>query len=358
MVDGGSLNETRPLLVSGDGDLIDDVLRLAAANGVDVHLAMDAEGARGRWQAAPLVLIGADLAAAMAAAGMGRRRDVVLVTRQPIPEDWQRAVALGAEHVVALPEAERWLIDRLADSTEGTARDGGVLAVMGCGGGAGASTFAATLALAAAARSMRVLLIDADPLAGGLDVLLGLEETPGIRWADLADARGRLGAPALDQALPQVSGVSVLSWGRDGTSSVPAEVVGSVLDAGVRGYDLVIIDVPRSLGPVTELVLARSGRTLLVSVNHVRATAAAARLAGELESRCASLGLVLRSAPKGVSDDAVLAALALPVVARLPYSVGLAARSDEGERPSLRDGYGRACAAALPLVSPIPGRAA
>ncbi len=299
MVATGALNGARPLLVSADGDLIDDVLRLAAANGVDVHLATDAEGARSRWQAAPLVMIGSDLAAPMAGVGLGRRRDVVLVTREPVPEDWQRAVALGAEHVVALPDGERWLIDRLADSTEGTARDGSVLAVMGCGGGAGASTFAATLALAAASASLRVLLVDADPLGGGLDVLLGIEEAPGIRWGDLADARGRLGAPALDQALPQVSGVSVLSWGRDGTSTVPADVVGSVVDAGVRGYDLVVVDAPRSLGPMTELVLARADRTLLVSVNHVRATSAAARLAGELELPVHVSGVGAPDRPQG-----------------------------------------------------------
>jgi secretion/DNA translocation related CpaE-like protein len=344
--------------VSADGDLIDDVLRLAAANGVDVHLATEPEAARGRWQAAALVMIGADLAAAMSGAGLGRRRDVVLVTREPAPVDWQRAVALGAEHVVAVPEAERWLIDRLADSTEGMARDGSVLAVMGCGGGVGASTFAATLALAGAHESLRVLLIDADPLGGGLDVLLGIEEAPGIRWADLAEARGRLGAPALDQALPQVSGVSVLSWGREGTSSVPADVLGSVMDAGVRGYDVVVVDTPRSLGPMSELVLARADRTLLVTANHVRATSAAARLAAELDSRCASVELVLRTDPKGVHEDAVLDALQLPVVARVPLSGGLAARADEGDRPSLRDGYGRACASALALVVQKPGRAA
>jgi hypothetical protein len=68
--------------------------------------------------------------------------------------------------------------------------------------------------------------------------------------------------------------------------------------------------------------------------------------------------LVLRTDPKGVHEDAVLDALQLPVVARVPFSGGLAARADEGDRPSLRDGYGRACASALALVVQKPGRAA
>ena len=89
------MNGTRPLLVSGDPDLIDEILRLAAANGVEVHLATDAEAARSHWVLAPMVLVGADVAARAAAAQLPRRRDVVLVGRTPTPEDWQRAVAWG-----------------------------------------------------------------------------------------------------------------------------------------------------------------------------------------------------------------------------------------------------------------------
>jgi secretion/DNA translocation related CpaE-like protein len=349
---------SRPLLVSGDADLIDDVLRLAAANGVEVHLATDAEGARSRWALAPLVIVGADVAASLAGTSMGRRRDVVLVAREPSADDWQRAVALGAEHVICLPEAERWLIDRLADSGEGAPRDGRVVAILGCGGGAGASTFAATLALAGGARGLRVLLVDADPLGGGLDVLVGIEDRGGIRWADLVETRGRLGAPSLDQALPHVNGVAVLSWGRDGPVAIDPDVMSAVLDAGVRGYDLVVVDAPRHLGATTEVAVSRSDETLLVGVNRVRATAAAARLARVLEGRCTSLGLVLRTDPKGVHDESVLSVLELPMVARLPHSPGLPARADSGEPPSLRDAYGRACVAALRSMAASLGRAA
>ena len=252
------MNGTRPLLVSTDADLIDDVLRLAAANGVEVHLATETDAARSRWQLAPLVLVGADAAAALAGAGMGRRRDVVLVSRAPSPDDWQWAVAIGAEHVVSIPDGERWLIDRLADCGEGAPRDGSVVAVIAGSGGAGASTLAATLALGAAARSQRVLLVDGDCLGGGLDVLMGIEEAPGVRWSDLLEARGRLGAAALDQALPHVSGVTVLSWGRAGPTALPVDVVAAVLDAGVRGYDLVIADVARHLDAAGELLLSRA----------------------------------------------------------------------------------------------------
>lgn len=352
------MNRARPLLVSNDSDLIDDILRLAAANGVEVHLATDAEGARSRWALAPLVMVGSDLAAGVAALRPIRRRDVVLVTRQPQSEDWQRAVALGAEHVVALPDAERWLIDRLADTSEGAGRNGTVVAVMSAGAGAGASTFAATLSLAAAMRSVRVLLIDGDPLGGGLDVLLGIEDADGIRWSDLADTRGRLSALTLDQALPHVGGVAVLSWGREGPDAVTPEAMSAVLDAGERGYDLVVVDLPRHVDEAADVACGRSRETLVVALNRVRATAAAARLGAALESRCASIGIVVRNDPKGVSDDAMLAALHLPIVGQLPQAHELAVRADEGEPPSLRDAYGKACAAVLQAVMAPHGQSA
>jgi secretion/DNA translocation related CpaE-like protein len=305
-----------------------------------------------------MVLVGADAGGGVAAAGLPRRRDVVLVGHAPTPADWQSAVSLGAEHVVCLPDAERWLIDRLADSGEGTPRGGAVIAVVGAGGGAGASTFAATLALAAASWSLRVLLVDADPISGGLDVLLGIEDLPGVRWADLSDTRGRLSAVSLDQALPHIGGVAVLSSGRGGASAITPEALAAVLDAGERGFDLVVVDVPRQLHAAGELVLARAAEALLVVQNRVRSAAAAARLLTVVEPRCASLGIVLRTDARGVSDEAVRSALSAPILARIPQVPALVARADEGEPPSLRDSYGKACLAALRSMATTLARAA
>ena len=348
----------RPLLVSNDADLIDDVLRLSAANGVEVHLAADADAARSRWTLAPLVVVGEDALGPVAQARLTRRRDVVLITREPSTATWQRAVEIGAEHVVALPEAERWLIDRLADSGEGPTRAGRVVGITGCGGGAGASTFAATLAVVAAARSLRVLLVDADPLGGGIDVLLGLEDVAGVRWADVADTRGRLGVEALAAAVPVTQGVHVLSWGRTGPLAAGAASMSAVIDAGVRGYDLVVVDLPRCPDPAADVVLGRADETLLVMTNRVRAAAAALRVIDVLQGRSALPSLVVRSAPGGVTDDAVLADLGRPVVGRLPFSRAVSARAEEGEPPVARDAYGRACAEVLPAIVEARGSAA
>ncbi len=342
----------RPLLVSSDSDLIDDVVRLAAANAVEVHLATDAPAARGSWQHAPLVLVGADAAMSLAGSGLGRRREVVLVCRAPTADDWKHAVVVGAEHVVSLPEGERWLIDRLADSGEAAPRNGPLVAVVGAGGGAGASTFAATAATVAAQRAGRVLLIDADRFGGGLDVALGLESEGGVRWPDLAEARGRLGADALADALPRAGAVHVLAWGRDVAAPVPADVVAAVLDAAIRGFDLVVVDAPRQVDPLVELMLTRADRTVVVAAAHVRSAAAAAALTHTLGGMCARLDLVVRAAPRGVRAEAVADALGLSLAARLPFARRLAHGSGEAGLPIVRDAYGRACQRAVRALVP------
>jgi secretion/DNA translocation related CpaE-like protein len=212
------------------------------------------------------------------------------------------------------------------------------------------------VALAGAARSQRVLLVDADPFGGGLDVLLGIEDAAGIRWPDLAGSRGRLSAQSLVQALPHASGVSVLAGEIESHALLP-ETVSAVLDAGERGFDLVVVDLPREFTPATETVLARADRTLLVVAPRVRATAAAARLIDALRTRTSSLALVLRDDRRALSEESVLAALPVELAGRLPHHPGLAGRADEGEPPALRDRYGRACFGLLSALQ-APTRAA
>jgi hypothetical protein len=47
-----------PLVLTGDPDLLDDLLRLAAAGGSEVDVAPDPAAARPRYSVAPLVVIG------------------------------------------------------------------------------------------------------------------------------------------------------------------------------------------------------------------------------------------------------------------------------------------------------------
>lgn len=336
------MQASRPLLVTAESQLVDDVLRLAAAAAVDVHLATDPESARARWALSPLVMVGADVAAALMRARLPRRPDVVLIAGEPSTSDWQSAVGLGAEHVVTLPDAERWLIDRLTDCAEGRSRGGALVAVMGCGGGAGASTLAAALCLAGAGQGMQAILVDGDPLGGGLDLLLGIEGANGARWSDLTDSRGRISAVTLKQNLPHLGTVGVLSWGRAGAPALGTEALAAVLDAAERAADLVVVDLPRVVDPMTDLVLARARETILACSAHVRTVAAASRVAAEVASRCVSVRVALRTDRRGLDADAVAEALHGLAVHDVPQWDVLARRADAGEPPVITGAYGRA----------------
>jgi hypothetical protein len=62
------------------------------------------------WEAAPLIIIDNACANAVGLHDLPRRAHVVLVgTNEKDPAIWQRAVAVGAEHVVVLPDGQDWL---------------------------------------------------------------------------------------------------------------------------------------------------------------------------------------------------------------------------------------------------------
>ena len=146
-----------------------------------------------------------------------RRGGVVLVGQaEPGPADFQAAIAIGAQQVITLPAQDGELVAELSDAAEAALQDGPrgeVVAVIAGRGGAGASVFATALAQTAS-EAREALLIDADPWSGGIDLVLGIEADPGLRWPDLTLQGGRLNYAALREALPRHRGVSVLSGGR------------------------------------------------------------------------------------------------------------------------------------------------
>ena len=83
----------RPLLVTADAELLDDVLRLSAAAGVAVEVAADLVSARASWVHAPIVLVGDDVSVGLARHPMRRRTDVVVVSRDLDDASiWERAM--------------------------------------------------------------------------------------------------------------------------------------------------------------------------------------------------------------------------------------------------------------------------
>ncbi|MEE1930272.1 septum site-determining protein Ssd [Streptomyces sp. TRM 70351] len=332
-------SRVEPILVlTEDADLLDDVLRLCAAAGAEAQVAHGAPVNERDWRAAPLVVVGEDRAGPLRAApgGLPRRPGVVLVGRNlDNARMWEHGVRLGAEEVVFLPDAETWLAGRIADSAEGISEQALTVGVAGGRGGAGASVLACALAVTAAAAGHRALLVDGDPLGGGLDVLLGGESAEGLRWPAFAESRGRVGAGALEESLPRLHGVRVLSWGRTADAAgVGADAMRAVLAAARRRGGVVVVDVPRRLDDAAAEALRQLDVGLLLVPADLRAVAAAQHTASLLAMAVGDLRVVTRGPFTAGLDGAEIAGLlGLPLVGELPADPALPAAVDLGVPP-------------------------
>ncbi|MGA8546510.1 MAG: septum site-determining protein Ssd, partial [Mycobacterium sp.] len=252
--------------------------------------------------------------------GLPRRAHVVVVTSgEPAPATWAAAVDVGARHVLTLPIQERELVRELADAGD-SVRDertrGEVVTVIGGRGGAGASLFAAALAQVATTP----LLVDLDPWGGGIDLLVGCETTPGVRWPDLALQGGRLNWSSVREALPRHRGICMLSGTRRGYE-LDAGAVEAVIDAGRRGGATVVCDVPRRLTEAAQTALDSADLVVVVSPCDVRACAATATLAPVVTGINPNVGLVVRGpSPGGLRAEELAAIAAVPLLASMkPY---------------------------------------
>src|SRR6266508_42610 len=320
-----------PLLITRDPGLLEELLRLADAAGVEVEVAQDAHAARPRFAAAPVVLVDAACANGFLRARLPRRPGVVLVCADPAAEPpWELAEALGAEHVAVLPAAEPWLVDRLVRAVGTRYGPARVVAVLGGRGGAGASVFAAGLAVTAARSGLRAMLVDADPLGGGVDLVLGWEALDGLRWPALAADE----PASLVDSLPTSGELAVLSWDRGDVFGVPVDAMAAALDAGRAGRELVVVDLPRRLDDTAALALAAADIALLLVPAELRACAAAARVAAAAP-QTPSLRVVVRGpAPGRLRPREIARALGLPLAGSLRAEPDLARALERGEPPA------------------------
>ncbi|PPK92927.1 secretion/DNA translocation related CpaE-like protein [Kineococcus xinjiangensis] len=328
------------VLCTADEELAAAVQRIAAAAGCASlpHRRTPDPGPAPTGTRARLLLVGADV---LTGSRAGRRlpsgTEVVVLSLAPAPEDlWQRAADAGACHVAVLPEAEAWLLERLADLADHLADQltdtGQVVGVVGGCGGAGASVLASALAGTAAARGSATLLVDGDPLGGGLDLLLGAEDLPGLRWADLLRVRGRLRADVLHAVVAPEPGLHLLSWGREASHELPTDAVESVLSAARRSHELTVWDLPARPRGAGLDALAACDEVLLVVPARVRAAAAARRVAELLAPRTSRLRLVVRGpAPTGLDADALVEAVGVPLAGDLAAEKDLDVAVDRGE---------------------------
>jgi secretion/DNA translocation related CpaE-like protein len=353
------------LAVLADPVLREELDRVAAAVGVRVvHAANALPVSRKAWSAAAAVVLDAAAAQGCALTGLPRRSHVIVASGDDPPQaTWAAAIGVGAGHVLRLPAQEHDLVRELAEAAE-SARDdgarGAVLAVIGGCGGAGASIFASALALAA----NDAMLVDLDPLGGGIDLLVGAETTPGVRWPDLALQGGRLTWSAVRDALPRHRGLSLLSGTRRGYE-LDGGAVQAVLDAGRRGAATVVCDLPRRMTDAVETALDTADLVIVISPCDVRACAATSTVVPVLAAINPNIGLVVRGpSPGGLRADEVATITALPLLASMKPHPRLAEQLEHGGlrlgRRSALDAAARRVLSVLPAhpAVPIDGRAA
>jgi secretion/DNA translocation related CpaE-like protein len=174
-------------------------------------------------------------------------------------------------------------------------------------------------------------LVDADPLAGGLDLLLGAEHIRGARWTELADVRGLVDPGALAESLPAVNGLRLLSGDRGGTEP-PVEAMAALL-AALRGLGSpVVVDLPHRPGAAAERAAGMCTGVVVVVLGEVRAAAAAARVAASAARCCDDVRVVVRVGPRSRLRPAeVSAAVGLPLLGVLQSDPAVAAAADRGD---------------------------
>lgn len=346
------------LLVTTDERLLDDMLRLAAAAGVVLDVAHDLGAALAGWSTADVVLLGADHVFELAAQAPPRRDQVHVVCAAPVPEElFRAALAVGAETVVELPVADTWVVELLTDVADGGTSRAVTIAVAGGSGGAGATTFASALALLAASRSRPAVLIDADPLAGSIDRVVGFEDLDGVRWDSLVGTAGRLSSRSLRESLPQRDGLAVLTWGGGARAALEPGTVREVISAAQRGSAVVVVDLPRQPGPVFTEIVTRSDHVVVLTTLTVPTVASTARLTGHLSGTARSVHLVARLSRSGLDAGDVAGSLGLPLLATMPDQRRLVESVDIGLGPvhTRRGPLARTARDVLGRLCPMPG---
>jgi secretion/DNA translocation related CpaE-like protein len=127
----------------------------------------------------------------------------------------------------------------------------------------------------------------------------------------------------------------MLSWDRGEMLATPADSMATAMDAGRRGRDLVVVDLPRYLDDAAVVALEAADQALLVVPAEFRAAAAATRVAAAVGPHCPGISVVVRGpAPGDLTAADVARALALPLAGAMRPEPGLAGALERGEPPA------------------------
>ena len=300
------------LLVTRDPSLLDAVSATALALGTTVVVAGERDEIKLLWAAAGVRLVGTDMAGRVA--GLSPMRDGTWVVGRADAALLDASAELGVP-ALALPAASAQLAEALTRQQAAVPR-ARVVVLVGGSGGVGVSSVTVGLSLITARRGMRVTLLELASCGGGLDLLMGLETAPGVRWSDMEHASGELGG--LDNELVQGDGVSLLCLSREAPASPSRVALEAVLRSCARSQDLVLVDG----GDGSCLGWLDDAQAVLVVAGHVRGVAAARMLAQQHELSGAQL--VVRTGPGAtLPPGAVAEALGLPLLGAVRHDAAV-----------------------------------
>ncbi|PJM75813.1 AAA family ATPase [Bifidobacterium simiarum] len=122
----------------------------------------------------------------------------------------------------------------------------GTVMFLSASGGVGVSVFAAMCAWQCARSGLSCALADLDLQAGGIDVTLGMEAEPGLRWGDINAPLGRMEPDALRHELPKWEGIPVLAADSWAASTPDWWEVQAALRALDEAHDVTVLDAGHS----------------------------------------------------------------------------------------------------------------
>ncbi|NUU16086.1 pilus assembly protein FlpE [Cellulomonas humilata] len=217
-------------------------------------------------------------------------------------------------------------------SVASTPRRALVVGVVAGRGGAGASTLAAVLARQLARRTATAL-VDLDRASGGIDVLLGLEGADGVRWPDLADARGEVSGGDVLALLPRWGSCAVLSADRARPGAPEPAVVADVLHALTSAAGTLVLDLDRASVVAGESLAGACDAVLVVAPRDLRTVAGILAMRPHLGPGVPASLVVRGPAPGGLGTAELAEAVDLPVLARLPTDRRVPAALERGGVP-------------------------
>lgn len=346
-----SLGGATILLVCADEHRRAELSSLCALAGAQAQAAQSLCHVRDQWNEATAVIVDAAVLAHTQSShldALARRERVVIVhTTNDAPDHlltggftpnstatnqastlWQHALHLGAQAVWTLPQQQTQLIQQLRRWVNTALARAVTIGVIGGNGGVGASTLAAALAVTGNKRHLQTVLIDADPLGGGIDLLLDGGQAHGSRWPQLAHVEGSLNAQTLREELPVMEDLFVLSWDRSQIRGISCDAMTAVLAAATRGSDLVVVDLPRYRSPFVDAALVGLDRCLVYVDGQPRSVAAAGRVLASIDGLAGQIQVVARGVSKKAGKNAAnpqqtFAELPLPISAVIAHDAHL-----------------------------------